>query len=136
MAEGTTEVDLSGVFVLVIEDEADSREAVRRLLKESGAQVAAVASAPEALTVVETVRPSVIVSDIAMQGMDGFAFLERVRQIEEKRGRWMVPALALTAYGGPDDVKRAMSAGFQRHVAKPFDAGNLLRIVAELAGRF
>lgn len=121
--------------MLVVEDDDDGRELVRRLLADRHAEVTAVASGAEALTVLESLRPEVLISDIGMSGMDGYRFMLEVRRREEARGQAAVPALALTAYGATVDIARAGAVGYQLHLAKPFDAQRLLLAVAELAGR-
>ena len=126
---------LRGVKVLVVEDDADSRELVARLLRTAHVAVTAVESASEALTEFRRHRPDVLVSDIAMPGMDGYDLLEEIRQVEQSAGWVWTPALALTALTMTADLKRAGRAGYQRHLGKPFEPLRLLQAVAELAGR-
>ena len=126
--------DLTGVRVLVVDDEPDARLLVARLLKDCGAVVSTAGNAQEALTLVQAVRPAVLVSDIGMPGEDGHALIRRVRVLPTEAGG-ATPALALTAYARTEDRVRAMQAGFQRHLAKPVEAGEMLATVAGLAGR-
>lgn len=126
---------LVGVRVLLVEDDPDARAFVARVLTDAQAAVVAVASGFEGLLALASRRPHVIVSDIGMPGLDGFAFLEEVRRREEARGLAPVPAIALTAYDDTAHIARAGSAGFQRHLAKPVDTDRLLVAVAEAAGR-
>jgi CheY-like chemotaxis protein len=118
---------------LLVEDDADSRHLLRRMLAETGAEVFDAASAPLALIAVEEVRPNVLVSDIGMPGQDGFALIREVRA----RGHSFqnLPAVALTAFAGPEDRRRTMLAGFQVHVSKPVDPRELTAIIATLIGR-
>jgi signal transduction histidine kinase/ActR/RegA family two-component response regulator len=121
-----------GLRVLVVEDEADSRELVEALLVERGADVRSVESAPAAMAALESFTPDVLLSDIAMTGEDGYSLLARVRALPPPAGD--VPAIALTAYAGEVDRQRALDAGFQGFVAKPFDPSALVDAVVALAG--
>jgi PAS domain S-box-containing protein len=124
---------LDGVRVLIVDDEADALELVRRLLENQGALVATVRTGEEALQRLQSETPDVLISDIGMPGMDGYQFLRRLRAAEPKGQR--VPALALTAFARPDDRKNAILAGYQAHLAKPFDMAELAIVVAGLVGR-
>jgi CheY-like chemotaxis protein len=128
-------VDLAGVHVLVVDDQADSRELIERVLRECDAEVTACASAEEALRALERERPAVIVSDIGMPGMDGYELLRRVRGMSRDR-RDRIPAVALTAFARPEDRTRALRAGFLVHLAKPVEPSELVATVASIAGRF
>jgi signal transduction histidine kinase len=121
---------LSGVRVLAVDDDQDSRELVLLMLRTAGADVMVVSSASTALDVVDGFLPHVIVIDIAMPGMDGYALMQ---QLTERRGPRPPPAIALSAYAGPDDVRRALEAGFVLHLSKPADYERLVRGIAELA---
>jgi CheY-like chemotaxis protein len=105
---------LDGVCVLVVDDEADAREVVRAALLAQGAEVCAVASADEALALLPSRRVDVLLSDIGMPGVDGYALMRRVRALEAERGGG-VAAVALTAYiyARAEDARRAFGAGFQ-----------------------
>ena len=126
--------DLRGVRVLVVDDEPDALGLVRRLLEDCGAVVAAAASAEEALQIVRRQRPDVLVSDVGMPDGDGYELIRRVRQLSPAEGG-DTPAAALTAYAHPEDVRRALAAGFQSHVPKPVEAAALVAAVARLASR-
>lgn len=123
---------LVGCRVLAVEDVADERELLSAALRYSGAKVTMAASAQEAIDFLERERPDVIVCDIGMPGTDGYEFMRRWRAIE---GDGRLPAVALTAYGRQVDRQRALDAGFDRHVAKPFDVAALVKTVAELSAR-
>jgi signal transduction histidine kinase len=125
---------LDGVRVLLVDDEADTREVITEALGKCGAVVAVAASAGEALALLDLAQPDVLVSDIAMPDMDGYALLEKIRLHDADQGRWL-PAVALTAYARTEDRDRALAAGYQFHVPKPVDPVALARAVASLAVR-
>jgi PAS domain S-box-containing protein len=133
MPEAVPVPRLDGLRVLVIDDEADAIELIRRVLEAQGAVVSAARSGEEALHLLESHTPELIVSDIGMPGMDGYQFMRRMRAAEPKERR--IPALALTAFARPDDRKHAILAGYQAHLAKPFDVAELAIVVAGLVGR-
>ena len=124
---------LDGVHAFVIDDEPDARELLQRLLENQGAVVTAFDSADGALTALTTSRPTVIVSDVGMPGMDGYQMMRTLRASEARDAR--IPALALTAFARAEDRKRSLVAGFQSHLAKPFDVAELVLLVANLVGR-
>jgi CheY-like chemotaxis protein len=115
--------------VLVVDDEPDAKELVRRLFEEQGAAVVTASSAAEALAALATRPPDVMVSDIGMPGVDGYELIRRVRAGSAARD---VPAVALTAYARPEDCARALGAGYQAHLTKPIDPIELLAAVARL----
>jgi PAS domain S-box-containing protein len=125
---------LTGVKVLVVDDEADAREAVSMALTQCGARTAAVASGREALQMMPEFQPDVLVSDLGMPGEDGCAFIRRVRA-NPTHGVGDVPAVALTAYCQPEDQTRALDAGFQEFVPKPVQLVDLAAVVRTLADR-
>jgi PAS domain S-box-containing protein len=124
---------LDGVKALVVDDEAESLELVQRVLEAQGASVTRAASGREALQLLETSQPDVLISDIGMPSMDGYQFMKRLRATEPHHRR--IPALALTAFARPDDRKLAILAGYQAHLAKPFDMSELVIVLAGLLGR-
>ncbi len=126
--------ELKGARVLVVDDEPDGREIVRRMLERCDAVVATASSAEEGRRLVQEFRPDVLVSDIGMPGEDGYQFLRSIRDSEAGYGR-KVPALALTAFARSEDRRRALLAGFDMHVAKPVDAAELVTVVARLADK-
>ncbi|MEG4854479.1 ATP-binding protein [Microcoleus sp. B5-D4] len=128
---------LEGLKILVVEDEADALELLSTILEKYGADVIAVASVKEALTIIETATdrsPDVLVSDIGMPDEDGYSLIRKLRQLEVQRGG-RLPAIALTAYARNDDRQQALLAGFQMHLTKPVDAAELVAVVASLTGR-
>jgi CheY-like chemotaxis protein len=122
---------LRGLKVLVVDDDPDSNAVVKSLLVARGADVRTVLSAAEGLVMADLWRPDVVVSDIAMPGDDGVAFLQALRARRETIGD--VPAIALTAYGSVTDRRQLLDAGFQAHVAKPFDPVHLAAVVETTA---
>ncbi|APR76966.1 two-component sensor histidine kinase [Minicystis rosea] len=124
---------LRGLRVLVVDDEVDARELVAAVLTESGAEVTAVGSVPEALEMVQISRPDVLVSDIGMPAEDGYSLIRKVRAMEKSLGR--IPAAALTAYASVQDRTRALLAGYSSHLPKPIEPAELTAVVANLAGR-
>lgn len=128
------EAELDGLHVIVVDDEEDTREMVALMLRRCGADVSTAGSTDEALSLFNAQKPDVLVSDIGMPGEDGYTLIRRVRRLSaDKGGR--IPALALTAYARTEDSVRALSAGYQVHVAKPVDSTDLIAAVASLAGR-
>ncbi|HYE63950.1 MAG TPA: ATP-binding protein [Pyrinomonadaceae bacterium] len=125
---------LDGLRVLVVDDEADARSLVTTILEQCGAEVMTAASAFEALELLEKSRPDVLVSDIGMPEMDGYALIRKVRALPAERGG-RTPAVALTAYARTEDRVRILSTGYQMHVAKPVEPTELAAAVASLAGR-
>jgi PAS domain S-box-containing protein len=115
---------LEDVRVLVVDDEADSRELVKVALQQYGASVATAASVPEAMTVFPAFAPQAIVADIGMPGEDGYSLIRRIRALPPERGG-AVPAVALTAYALREDRERALEAGFSVHMAKPVEPAEL-----------
>ncbi len=128
------DLNLADVRVLVVDDEADARALVRRLLEERGATVITNGSVAEALASIRDERFDVLVSDIGMPEEDGYALIRQVRALTAERGG-AIPAVALTAYARSEDRMKAVMAGFQMHVTKPVEPAELLTMVASLAGR-
>ena len=124
---------LDGIHVFVVDDEPDGREMLEQILKDNGAQVTGFGSAADALAALRVTKPTVLISDIGMPEMDGYQFMRALRASEPRVGR--VPALALTAFARAEDRKRSLQAGYQGHLAKPFDVGELVLLIADLVGR-
>jgi CheY-like chemotaxis protein len=131
-AEAAPVLSLAHVRVLLVDDDPDTRGMMQTVLSQRGAQVTAAASAAEALACVERETPDVLLSDIGMPGMDGYALIRELRERPEARA---IPAAALTAYAHADDRGQAIAAGYQIHVAKPVEPAELVAVVATLAGR-
>jgi signal transduction histidine kinase/CheY-like chemotaxis protein len=127
-----TPSDLSGIRVLVVDDQDDALDLIRRVLTDCEAEVFTASSAAEALALVEAHRPRVLLSDIGMPGTDGYELLRRVRALGADRGG-RVPAIALTAFARSEDRTRALRAGFLVHLSKPVDPSELVATVASVA---
>lgn len=122
---------LDGVRVLVVDDEADSREFITTVLQQCQAQVQAVSSVQEALQAITQWKPDVLVSDIGMPQEDGYSLIRQVRsQPPEQGGK--IPAAALTAYARAEDRMRAIQEGYQIHLPKPVEPAELATVVASL----
>ncbi|KAM3097565.1 ATP-binding protein [Phormidesmis sp. 146-12] len=123
--------DLSGVEILVVDDDDDSREFVAFALEQAGAIVRAVASGAEALQIFTQSPPNLLISDIGMPEMDGYMLMRQIRSLPVQQGK-NVPAIALTAYAGEADERRAYAVGFQKHLPKPIDPVASIALISEL----
>ena len=128
--------DLSGLRVLVVDDDEDARESMAILLTTCGATVTTAASTPEALEALQggEERQDVLISDISMPEVDGYALMRTIRARSSSDAA-IVPAIAVTAYAGPKDRQLALAAGYRLHLTKPVGQDDLVAAVAELAGR-
>lgn len=126
------EVSLANVRALVVDDEADARELVKKLLEMAGAKVAMAGSASEAMERILASPLDVLVCDIGMPEEDGYSLIGRVRALKGKENA--LPAIALTAYARSEDRTKAIRSGFQNHLAKPVEPAELLAVVGSLAG--
>ena len=120
---------LTGIKVLVVDDEPDARELMKRVLETREAQVVTAASAAAGLELVERYRPDIVLSDIGMPGIDGYDFIRQVRALGSTRGG-SVPAIAVTAFARAEDRERALLAGYQCHLAKPMQVHQLVAAIA------
>jgi PAS domain S-box-containing protein len=127
-------MELAGLTVLVVDDQPDARELILRVLEDCSARVLTAGSAEEAVPLVESGRPDVLITDIGMPVVDGYELLRRVRELGPARGG-RVPAIALTAFARSEDRTRALRSGFMVHVSKPVDPSELVATVAAVAGR-
>jgi PAS domain S-box-containing protein len=123
---------VSGLRVLVVDDEADARQLIATVLAEAGAQVQTARSAAEAYATFRRFHPDVLISDIGMPGEDGYSLIRRIRALPGPEGG-RVPALALTAFAREEDRARSLAAGFTGHIRKPVELGKLAGAIAELA---
>jgi CheY-like chemotaxis protein len=127
---------LEGVRVLVVDNDAEAVALAETILAGAGAEVRTCLGAAEAFDIVQRWRPDALLSDIEMPGEDGYSLIRRVRALGVEQGG-ATPAIALTAYGRPQDRERSIAAGFSMHVPKPVDPAELTAIVAGVtaAGR-
>jgi len=139
LTASTRSLDLSGVRVLVIDDEADSLEFIAYVLEQAGASVITATTADEAFAALTQSQLNVILSDIGMPDMDGYRLMQQIRARSPEQGgtvlafsEAMLPAIALTAYVAETDQQQAFSAGFQAHLSKPVDPERLVAAVSDL----
>ncbi|MBW4577108.1 MAG: response regulator [Aphanothece sp. CMT-3BRIN-NPC111] len=125
---------LQGLRLLVVDDEADTREVITTMLEQCGAEVIGVDSVRQALAAINQQLPDVLISDIGMPVEDGYSLIRQLRQQEPKSGKHL-PAIALTAYAREEDREQALAAGFQMHVSKPVEPNNLTQAIASLVNR-
>jgi CheY-like chemotaxis protein len=127
------EVSLADIQVLVVDDEIDARDLVKKLLEMAGAMVSTAGSASEAMGHILAGRPDVLICDIGMQEEDGYSLIRRLRGMEKKE-EGVLPAVALSAYARSEDRTKAIRSGFQIHLAKPVEPAELLAVISSLAG--
>jgi signal transduction histidine kinase/CheY-like chemotaxis protein len=126
---------LTGLTILAVDDEPDARDFLQTEMERMGAHVTVATSCSEALRLLEKrgdADPVVVIADVGMPGEDGYVFIEKLRHLDNARGR-QTPAIALTAYARPEDRARALTAGYHQHVAKPVDLEILVRAILETA---
>ena len=121
---------LSNLRILVVDDDDNTREYLAFMLELHGAEVKAVATALEALSVLTRLQPNLVLSDIGMPDMDGYMLMQQIRAMPADHGT--IPAIALTAYAAETDYQQAMRAGFQKHIAKPIEPQILLQAIVDL----
>ncbi|HEX3596944.1 MAG TPA: ATP-binding protein, partial [Polyangiaceae bacterium] len=127
--------ELEGLNVLVIDDERDARDLIHTVLEQGHATVTLTSNVEDAFVAIRQHKPDVIVSDIGMPGEDGYSFIRRLRALPREEGG-RIPAVALTAYARAEDRRKALSAGFQNHAAKPIEPQELVLVLANLVGRY
>jgi signal transduction histidine kinase/DNA-binding response OmpR family regulator len=131
-SESKTLHSLKSVRVLVVDDEADSREVILQILRRNDAEVEAVPGAAEALKRIASMRPDVVVTDLAMPEKDGFTLVRELRRLPYEQG-CDTPVIALTAYARPEDQAQAFESGCQAHLSKPVNPVDLVRTIHRLA---
>lgn len=124
-------INFHDLQILLVDDEADTRELITFILEQRGAKVTAVASAQEALATFRQTLPDLLLSDIGMPGMDGYHLIQQIRALQPAQGG-EIPAIALSAYTGELNQQQALQAGFQTHLAKPVELENLVQAIGEL----
>jgi CheY-like chemotaxis protein len=122
---------LTGIRILAVDDDADSRELILLTVRAAEGDVMVASSAAGALEALATFRPHVVVADLAMPGMDGYGL---IKEIESRVTGTVPPVIAMSAYASQADVERSRQAGFARHLGKPADYQRLVAAIAELAG--
>lgn len=125
--------EVAGLKILVIDDDPDTCDMLRVVLEQCGGIVETANSAGSGFDAFRTWQPAIVISDIGMPEIDGYEFIRRIREYERPLGQ-KIPAIALTAFARIEDRVRSLAAGYQMHVAKPIEPGELLTIVASLAG--
>ena len=129
--EASTDGKLKELRILIVEDDLDTQELLKTVLQQHGADVVTVESAASALRELSQSKPDVIISDIAMAGQSGYELIRKVRSLGPDAGGH-IPAVALTAYAGVADRRRALLAGFQTHLAKPVEPDDLIAVILSL----
>ena len=130
----TSLAGLGGIRVLAIDDEEDALTLLRVVLESAGADVTTIASPASALEQIDALSPDVLIVDLGMPGMDGFEFIARIRASANAKIRDL-PAAALTAFARSEDRTKALRSGFEMHLAKPVDPGELVASIATLVRR-
>lgn len=130
---GNGSIVLSGMRILVIDDERDARELIHEVLTQYEAEVITAASAGEGLAILQSQRPDVMISDIGMPEKDGYQFIREVRSLPATQGG-RTPAIALSAFAHSEDRTRAMIAGYQLHLSKPVESNELIASIGNLTG--
>jgi len=122
---------LSGISVLIVDDEPDGRVLISRILEAHDAKTTCAANAQEAMDWLERHPFDVLLSDIGMPGVDGYALIRQVRALDSARVKPLT-AIAVTAYARPEDRQRSLLAGYQMHLSKPVEARELIAAIASL----
>jgi signal transduction histidine kinase/PleD family two-component response regulator len=133
-AQAESDLGLQGISILVIDDDNDACEMLRFVLGSLGADVSTSSSVSEAFEKISAHRPDVLLTDINMPGEDGYSLIRKLRSLTPEMGS-NIPAIALTAMARPEDSERALSAGFQLHIAKPVEVEELSDTITRLVGR-
>ena len=134
ISESFNSLPLAGIRILVVDDEADTREFMSFLLQQYGGAVTVASSVSQAVKVFASSKPDILLSDLGMPVEDGYSLIGQIREMSKDEGG-LIPAIALTAYAGESDRERVFAAGFQRHLAKPIEPKELLAMIADLLGR-
>jgi CheY-like chemotaxis protein len=127
----SSEFKLNGLSILVVDDEADTRNWLKTSFEMHQAQVIAVASVDEAISQLDHFSPDVVISDIAMPSKDGYALVDELKRHHNQSGQ-PIPAIALTAHASLEDLEKSKIAGFQQHLAKPIKTEALIAVIIKL----
>jgi len=125
---------LQGRRVLVVEDDSDTLQIMQFVVERHGADVMPASSVPAALDRIESYSPDVVVADIGMRGLNGYALISEIRKMDAAMGRH-TPAIAVTGFASPQDREAASAAGFEAYITKPFDPQLLIDTIAQLVQR-
>ena len=123
---------LKGLRILIVEDDADSRDMLDTVLRFQGADVLTAKDVVEGFDVFRAERPDILVSDVGLPELDGYDLIRRIRTLSENDGG-KTPAIALTGYVSVQDQSQALNAGYQEHLSKPVDTDRLIRSILEFA---
>ncbi|HRH43233.1 MAG TPA: ATP-binding protein, partial [Pyrinomonadaceae bacterium] len=126
--------DFTGLRILIVDDETDSREMLKYFLESKNILIQAISNASEALTEFVIFKPDILISDLGMPGMDGYDLIEQIRLLPKEKGG-QVPAIALTGYVSVEEKRRVEAAGFNIHIAKPVDLPELMKIIINIRGK-
>lgn len=129
-----SDLDLTGIRVLCVDDELDTRKLLEVLLAHYGASVLTLASGVDVLMIIESFQPNILISDIGMPEVDGYTVLQQVRSLTPEKGG-QIPAIALTAYAAEKDQQKALDVGFQQHLTKPVDPDRLVQAIIALVNK-
>ncbi|MBD2460905.1 response regulator [Oscillatoria sp. FACHB-1407] len=124
--------DLSGIRILLVDDDADTRELITFVLEQCQAEVMAVMSAQAGFAAIAQNSPDLLISDISMPDEDGYSLMRRIRAYEVEQGRQQIPAIALTAFARDEDQRAAFAVGFQQYFAKPINPFDLVTMITVL----
>ncbi len=131
LMRSSSSLPLADLRVLLVDDDTDARNLIAFILEESGALVTSASNATEALQAFEQTNFDVLISDIGMPQMDGFMLMRQIRAITRRQGTEVL-ALALTAYAGEINQQQAIAAGFQKHLTKPVEPEDVVKVIADL----
>jgi CheY-like chemotaxis protein len=131
LEENASRLPLTGRQVLVVEDDSDTREILKFVLEQNGAEVVAVGAVEPALEVYEQFAPDAVVADIGMPGYNGYALIAKIRELDRKKER-QTKCVAVTAYATTTDRDTTLNAGFDAYLAKPFEPAELVKTLSIL----
>ena len=131
-AHGASYQSIASIKILIVDDESDVRDVLMLMLESRGASVQRAASAKEALRIIDSTPPDLLLADLSMPDEDGLSLIRTIRAREADQGRGRLPAIAVSAYASPRDRDRALAAGYDSHVAKPVNPDDLLRAIARV----
>ena len=125
------QLSLAGAVVLCVDDDTDACELIKTMLEQEGAKVITAHSVREAIEALSRSKPNVLIADLKMPVEDGYTLIQKIRKLTPEQGG-RIPAVALSALVYPQDRDRALTAGYQAHIPKPFDSAELISTIAKL----